>query len=81
MRVTPIGELQASSVAFLASVSALSFPLIPEWLGHHDRVTLIRWSAERRRVTELQKDHEYNWPADGVGRWMAVRADAQSVKM
>ena len=39
MRVTPVGEFRSSDVADLARVSARSFPLIPEWLGHQAMLT------------------------------------------
>lgn len=37
-------------------VSALSFPGMPEWLGHHERVTLIKGFVVRKWVVDLQKE-------------------------
>jgi hypothetical protein len=81
VRVTPIGESSARAVASLASLSALSFPGMPEWLGHQERVMLTLGSDVRRWFMSWQKECEYCWPAVGLDWWMVVRAGAQSVKM
>ena len=74
------GIWQPSSMASLASLSALSFPLIPQWLGHH-KMEILRFSCAFSRGCMVW----WNLSAKklcclGLGSMMVVVAAALSVK-
>jgi hypothetical protein len=64
-------------------MSALTFPQMLEWLGHHDRDMWIpglevrSWLMVWRKVTV----HENCWPAEGLWLRLTVSADEQSEKI
>ena len=67
-------------MASLASESALSFPGMPQWLGHQD--TMIRrfgWVSRRGRI-RLWKLSVKCWADPGFGSMIALTAAALSEK-